>query len=122
MTEHIEIMATSLDKQPPIPSKVKNIAQMKEIYKENKPKETPKPRPRKRKRVSPNVHDDTELIPPTETKTQIQTEAEIIPATTVLGPGRPTKDDALLREATTIATTTLKWVYAKYSYFLTMVR
>ena len=73
MTEHIEIMATSLDQQPPpISSKGKNITQMKEIYKENKSKQIPKPRPRKRKRVSPNVYDDTELIPPTETRNRNQ--------------------------------------------------
>jgi hypothetical protein len=73
---------------------------MKEIYNESKPKPVAKPRPRKRKRA--NVTDETELILQTETKTktEIPVDSEITPKhTAVLGPGRPTKDDALLREA-----------------------
>jgi hypothetical protein len=97
MAEHIEIMATSLDEQLPIPSKGKNITQMKEIYKENKSKEIPKPRPRKHKRASPI--DETALISPTESETKTQIDAERPTKDPPLGPGRPTKDDALLREA-----------------------
>jgi hypothetical protein len=86
MVEHIEIMASSLNENTEvIASQGKNIAQMKQIYDDNKTK-IPKPKPRKRKRVDVN-----------NTETENETENET--GTTLLGPGRPTKDDALLREA-----------------------
>ena len=79
MAEHVEVIATSKQQQQPSSSKEKNILQMKEIYAaSSKAKPVPKPRSsRKRKHV------------------EIGTETE----STMQGPGRPTKDDALLREA-----------------------
>ena len=96
MPKHIEIIATS---SPPPQSKGKNIAQLKEIYKQKnetpeqeeetpkrKKKETPKPRPRKRKHVPPPSCETTETV-----------EIETKPSPPI-GPGRPTKNDALARE------------------------
>jgi hypothetical protein len=80
MAEHVEVTATSKQQQQqPSSSKGKNILQMKEIYEaSSKAKPVPKPRSsRKRKHV------------------EIGTETE----STMQGPGRPTKDDGLLREA-----------------------
>jgi hypothetical protein len=82
MADHVEVIATSKQQQQPSSSsKGKNIVQMKEIYEaSSKAKHVPKPRSRKRKRVDAIETETVSTAPP-------------------LAPGRPTKDDALLREA-----------------------